>query len=40
LAQRRALEDTGCLVAPTAARGAMLAAAVAARRPELAEAPR
>jgi FdrA protein len=40
LAQRRALEDAGCLVAPTAARGAMLAAAVAARRPELAEAPR
>jgi len=36
-AQRRAFEDAGCIVAPTGARGALVAAAIAARRPELAE---
>jgi FdrA protein len=36
--QRRALEAAGCLVAPTGARAALLATAVAARRPDLAEA--
>ena len=38
-AQRRAFEDVGCVVAPTAARGALVAAAIATRRPELAEEP-
>jgi FdrA protein len=38
-AQRARLEEAGCVLAPTGARGALLAAAVAARRPELAEAP-
>jgi len=37
LAQRRAFEDAGCILAPTAARAALVAAAIAARRPELAE---
>jgi FdrA protein len=36
--QERALEDAGCILAPTSARAALLAAAVALRRPELAEA--
>jgi FdrA protein len=35
--QRRRLEDAGCVVAPTAARAALLAAAIAMRRPEVAE---
>ncbi|HEU4539772.1 MAG TPA: hypothetical protein VFR23_01470 [Jiangellaceae bacterium] len=35
--QRARLEEVGCVVAPTNARAALLAAAVAARRPELAE---
>ena len=35
--QRAQLESAGCLVAPTAARAALLAGAVAARRPEMAE---
>lgn len=35
--QRARLEEAGCAVAPTGARAALLAAAVAARRPELAE---
>jgi FdrA protein len=35
--QRAALEAAGCLVTETAARGAYLAAAIAARKPELAE---
>lgn len=37
LEQCRKLEEAGCVVAPTCARGALLAAAIAARRPELAE---
>jgi FdrA protein len=37
--QCRKLEEAGCVVAPTGARAALLAAAIAARRPELAEAP-
>ncbi|MDQ6921597.1 MAG: protein FdrA, partial [Candidatus Dormibacteraeota bacterium] len=36
-AQREQLERAGCVVAPTAARAALLAGAVAARRPEMAE---
>lgn len=36
--QERALEEAGCLLAPTGARAAALAAAVALRRPELVEA--
>jgi FdrA protein len=36
-AQRDTLEQAGCLLAPTAARAAHLAAAIATRRPELAE---
>jgi FdrA protein len=39
LVQRRAFEDAGCIVAPTAARGALVAAAIASRRPEVAEEP-
>jgi len=35
--QRAQLADAGCLVAPTAARAALMAAAISARRPELAE---
>jgi FdrA protein len=34
-AQRQTLEEAGCLVAPTAARAALMAAAIATRRPEL-----
>ena len=34
-AQRRTLEEAGCLLAPTAARAALMAAAIATRRPEL-----
>jgi len=37
--QGRTLEEVGCILAPTSARAALLAAAVALRRPELAEAP-
>ncbi|HLH70853.1 MAG TPA: protein FdrA [Candidatus Dormibacteraeota bacterium] len=37
--QRRRLEEAGCLVPPTSARAALLAAALAARRPALAEEP-
>jgi FdrA protein len=37
--QRRRLEEAGCLVAPSGARAALLAAALAARRPALAEEP-
>jgi FdrA protein len=37
-AQCRTLREAGCLVAPTGARAALLAAAIAARRPGLAEA--
>jgi FdrA protein len=37
-AQCRTLQEAGCLLAPTGARAALLAAAIAARRPELAEA--
>jgi FdrA protein len=36
--QCRTLREAGCLMAPTGARAALLAAAIAARRPELAEA--
>lgn len=36
--QCRQLEDAGCVVAPTGARAALLAAAVASRKPEMAEA--
>ncbi|HWO71816.1 MAG TPA: protein FdrA [Actinomycetota bacterium] len=36
--QERALQEAGCILAPTSARAALLAAAVALRRPELAEA--
>jgi FdrA protein len=36
-AQRERLERAGCVVAPTAARAALLAGAVAARRPAMAE---
>jgi FdrA protein len=39
LAQRRAFEEAGCIVAPTGARGALVAAAIAARRPEIAGEP-
>jgi FdrA protein len=39
LAQRRAFQDAGCIVTPTGARGALVAAAIAARRPELAGEP-
>ena len=35
--QRAALESAGCLVTETAARAAYLAAAIAARKPEIAE---
>jgi FdrA protein len=35
--QRARLEEAGCILAPTNARAALLAAAVASRRPELAE---
>jgi len=35
--QRRRLEEAGCLLAPTSARAALVAAAVAARRPGIAE---
>lgn len=35
--QEARLEEAGCLVAPTGARAALLAAAIATRRPELAE---
>jgi FdrA protein len=35
--QQARLEEAGCLVAPTGARAALLAAAIASRRPELAE---
>ncbi|HZV52163.1 MAG TPA: protein FdrA [Candidatus Dormibacteraeota bacterium] len=37
--QRRRLEEAGCLVPPTSARAALLAAALAARRPAFAEEP-
>jgi FdrA protein len=38
--QRRTMGEAGCLVAPTSARSALMAAAIAARRPEMAgEAP-
>jgi FdrA protein len=37
--QRRAFEEAGCIVTPTGARGALVAAAIAARRPEVAEEP-
>jgi FdrA protein len=37
--QRAILEEAGCLVTETAARAAYLAAAIAARKPELAERP-
>jgi FdrA protein len=36
--QRGAFEEAGCLVAPTAARAALAAAAIARRRPEIVEA--
>jgi FdrA protein len=39
LAQRRAFEEAGCIVAPTGARAALVAAAIAARRPEIAGEP-
>ena len=35
--QRAILEEAGCVVTPTAARGAHAAAAIALRRPELAK---
>jgi FdrA protein len=35
--QRARLEEAGCVIAPTGARAALLAAAIATRRPELAE---
>jgi FdrA protein len=35
--QQARLEQAGCLVAPTGARAALLAAAIATRRPEIAE---
>jgi len=34
-AQRRRLEDAGCILAPTAARAALVAGAIASRRPDL-----
>jgi len=37
--QCRALEGAGCILAPTAARAALMAAAVATRRPSLAGVP-
>lgn len=38
--QQRTLEDAGCIIAPTGARAALLAGAIAARRPDIAgEAP-
>jgi FdrA protein len=36
--QQQAFRDAGCLVAPTAARAALAAAAIARREPELADA--
>jgi FdrA protein len=36
--QRRAFQQAGCLVAPTAARAALAAAAISLRRPEIVEA--
>jgi FdrA protein len=36
--QSRTLQEAGCLLAPTGARAALLATAIAARKPELAEA--
>jgi FdrA protein len=39
LAQRRVFEEAGCIVAPTGARAALVAAAIAARRPEIAGEP-
>lgn len=39
LAQRRAFEEVGCVVAPTGARGALVATAIATRRPEVAGEP-
>ena len=35
--QEQALADAGCVLAPTGARAALLAAAIAARRPQIAE---
>ena len=35
--QCAALQEAGCLLAPTATRAALLAAAIAARNPEIAE---
>ena len=35
--QEQALADAGCILAPTGARAALLAAAIAARRPQIAE---
>jgi FdrA protein len=35
--QRAQLEEAGCLVAPTSARAALMAAAISSRRPEIAE---
>ena len=35
--QEQALEEAGCILAPTGARAALLAAAIAARRPQIAE---
>lgn len=35
--QRAQLEDAGCVLAPTAARAALMSAAISARRPEVAE---
>jgi len=35
--QRRRLKETGCVIAPTGARAALLAAAIAGRKPEVAE---
>jgi FdrA protein len=37
--QSQQFEESGCVLAPTGARGALLAAAIAARKPELAEGP-
>jgi FdrA protein len=36
--QRRQLEEAGCVIGPTGARSAILAAAIASRKPEMAEA--
>ena len=37
VSQRRKLEEVGCIVAPSNARAALMAIAIATRRPEISE---